>query len=382
MFQEYRRRDIDAFFLARTGQTPHGGASFSTRNNSHREIMFHTTMDDGFLYSNIKTRQLWQEFREMLLAIKPTIVHVHHYVLMGVEILEEIKNTLPDCKLVFTIHEFLAICHRNGLMLKTDGKLCYKSSPRDCHSCFPDKQPGDFFLREKYFKSIFENVDDFVSPSHFLKQRYVDWGLNEEKIKVVENGQPVPVEITKIEANNKKVSFAFFGQVNPFKGIRVLLDAIKYLDKKTQNLISLDIHGANIENQSAKFKKYVSEAIKNSKVAINFHGSYEPHEMPTLLAEADWAIVPSIWWENSPMVIQEAFNYDVPLIVSDIGGMAEKVKHGVTGIHFRAGKPLALANAIEQVVSNPELRTNCIKNIEKPLSISKCADVHLELYKG
>ncbi|TOE31852.1 hypothetical protein CGJ44_25955, partial [Vibrio parahaemolyticus] len=63
--------------------------------------------------------------------------------------------------------------------------------------------------------------------------------------------------------------------------------------------------------------------------------------MGTLLKDVDWVIVPSTWWENSPMVIQEAFNHGRPLIVSDIGGMAEKVAHDVNGLHFRTGKSAA-----------------------------------------
>lgn len=380
MYKEYRDRGLDAFFLARTGQTPHGGASFSTRNNTHREIMFHTTMDDGFLYSNIKTRQLWQEFRDLLIALKPDVVHVHHYVLMGVEIIEEIRRTLPDCKLVFTIHEFLALCHRNGLMLKTNGKLCYKSTPRDCHGCFPEKQPGDFFLREKYFKSIFSNIDHFVSPSQFLKDRYVEWGLAENDITVIENGQPKAQDVIAKMSASETVKFAFFGQVSPFKGITVLLEALKYIDEEYRTYVVVDIHGANLEHQSAAFKKKVEKAVKNSDVQLNFHGTYEPHEMPKLLAGADWAIVPSIWWENSPMVIQESFNYKVPLIVSDIGGMAEKVIHGVNGLHFRTGKPMSLAETMMEVVKDRSLHSQFVENISKPLSIEKCADLHLEIY--
>ena len=54
-------------------------------------------------------------------------------------------------------------------------------------------------------------------------------------------------------------------------------------------------------------------------------------------------MVPSIWWENSPLVIQEAFFHRRPVICSDVGGMAEKVTDGVDGIHFRVGDAFSLA---------------------------------------
>ena len=51
----------------------------------------------------------------------------------------------------------------------------------------------------------------------------------------------------------------------------------------------------------------------------------------------DWTIIPSIWWENSPIVIQESFFHGRPMICSNIGGMAEKITDGVDGLHFRVG---------------------------------------------
>ena len=73
------------------------------------------------------------------------------------------------------------------------------------------------------------------------------------------------------------------------------------------------------------------------------------------MSEIDWVVVPSVWWENSPLVIQEAFMQRRPVICSDIGGMAEKVTDGVDGLHFRAGDPQSLADTIERAVGTPGL---------------------------
>ena len=64
------------------------------------------------------------------------------------------------------------------------------------------------------------------------------------------------------------------------------------------------------------------------------------------MADIDWVVVPSRWWENSPLVIQEAFMHGRPVICSDIGGMAEKVTDGVNGLHFTVGDPDHLAQTI------------------------------------
>jgi glycosyltransferase involved in cell wall biosynthesis len=73
------------------------------------------------------------------------------------------------------------------------------------------------------------------------------------------------------------------------------------------------------------------------------------------MANIDWVIVPSIWWENSPLVIQEGFAFGKPIICSNIGGMAEKVTDRVNGLHFRVNDPVELARVIREAASTPAL---------------------------
>ncbi len=96
------------------------------------------------------------------------------------------------------------------------------------------------------------------------------------------------------------------------------------------------------------------------------------------MAGVDWVVVPSIWWENSPLVIQEAFMHRRPVICSDIGGMAEKVRDGVNGLHFVVGDPYSLAEMIEYAVSAPELWDRLRGQIEGPYSM----EAHLEVLTG
>ncbi len=73
------------------------------------------------------------------------------------------------------------------------------------------------------------------------------------------------------------------------------------------------------------------------------------------MSEIDWVVVPSRWWENSPLVIQEAFMHGRPVICSGIGGMAEKVEHNVNGLHFPVSQPNVLAETIRAATSTPGL---------------------------
>jgi glycosyltransferase involved in cell wall biosynthesis len=88
---------------------------------------------------------------------------------------------------------------------------------------------------------------------------------------------------------------------------------------------------------------------------VTLAGQYAHDDLPRLMAEVDWVVVPSRWWENSPLVIQEAFLHKRPVICSNIGGMAEKVTDGVDGLHFRAGDPRSLARVLERATTSPAL---------------------------
>jgi len=383
LYKELRGRGIDAMFLARTAHASHGGSTFSSLNDE-REILFHTGMSDFFNFTSGYKKHVWHDFSELLQKYRPDVVHFHHYSHMGLELIRVARNVLPEARIVLTLHEFLAICHHNGQMIKNgNGKtrLCYKSSPTECADCFPQFSAGDFFLRKKYIQSFFDLVDVFISPSHFLLQRYVDWGIPEDRIVMIENGQPetVPLEPVNPAGGDGRRRFAFFGQINPYKGIDVLLEAFRKLPNKHRKKVRLDIYGSGLELQDADFRDRINSLIEDLGDTCTFHGMYEHEQMGKLLSATDWVIVPSIWWENSPMVIQESFNHGRPLIVSDIGGMAEKVEDGQTGIHFRSSDPDALSSAIQLSMVDGTWE-KMAGNIKRPVSTGVCADMHLNTY--
>jgi len=124
----------------------------------------------------------------------------------------------------------------------------------------------------------------------------------------------------------------------------------------------------------------VYSALKRLKGTVFLHGPYENHELPALLADTDWMVVPSIWYENSPIVIQEAFRSNVPVITSNVGGMAEKVTNMKNGLHFNVGKPLSLCAVLEKVAKDKNLHKQCVAGIIQPPKLSETAKANLALY--
>ena len=237
----------ESIFLARSDLPSQAHGSITMRRPG--EYLWRQDIGDWFRLQTQNPMAVMGVFREVLKAERPDLAFLHHYVHIGVEILREIKLTLPDCLLIVTLHEYVAICNRNGQMVKNNSKkLCYRESLEDCSNCFPERTPQDFWLRKHYIQKNFEYADAFVAPSQFLRQRYIDWGIPEEHIVVIENGQPTPHAPKAGPASARlRARFGFFGQITEYKGVEVLLQAIHLISKEIRAKMIFEIHGANLE---------------------------------------------------------------------------------------------------------------------------------------
>lgn len=384
LYKAYRDSDQveEAWFLASADRGRGANGAITPRRAN--EYLWEQSIGDWAMLKAAHRRSLINGFLDLLRALRPTVVHTHHYAHLGVEFLRLVKEFDPTITLVLTLHEYMAICNNQGQMIKTNGRLCSRESYDDCRLCFPQYSVQDFWRRKDFIQSHFAYVDQFVSPSEFLRQRYIAWGIPAEKIVVIENGQddvqPLPPRpLAEGETRNR---FGYFGQINPFKGLDVLLRALTQMRKSERKQIVLEVHGANLETQSGEFRDKIKELadplIKEG--VVQWVGPYQPHEIASRMANIDWVVVPSVWWENSPMVIQEAFVYGRPLLVSNIGGMAEKVVDGVNGLHIPANNPDAWARSLLQA-SCVEQWAACHQGISSPASHVDCSKFHVEVLR-
>lgn len=378
------RAGIEAWFLScapgklpvRDGVVfvqPFGANNFVYNSEAQRRF-------DHFNFANGDER-LPSELATLLEEIRPDVVHLHHYTNFGMEVLHTIRTVVPDARIVLTLHEYLAICNHYGQMVKRPSfALCEKSGPLECHGCFPERSPQDFFLRELFAKRFLRIVDQFIAPSRFLAQRYIEWGLPAERIAVIENGVP------QVEQRGREpypgfedgATFGFFGQISRLKGVNVLIDAAEQLAKDDLP-IRLVVHG-DAASQPEEFQRDFAQRIGQAPPNLRYEGAYENSRVDALMQSVHAVLVPSIWWENSPLVIQEALANRRPVICSDIGGMAEKVADGVNGFHFRAGSGWALAALLRRLARDPALLTAAHRAITPPPGIAETTDQLLALY--
>lgn len=383
--------DWESLFLARTGPP------FSTSSRYHEgtlltgvdesdpgQYFFYTELNDfdWLLNATREKSTITTHFRDFLLAQRPDVVHFQHTLFIGLEAIREVRNTLPDAAIVYTLHEFLPICHRHGQMLRaTDEEPCLEESPRRCHECFPEVAPQEFFMRKRLIQSHMSHVDLFIAPSAQLRDRYVDWGIPTEKIMVEEYGR-LPLAYEPGNPRRKKRNrFGFFGQFSHYKGVNVVLQAAKRLADEDVDA-TIYLHGANLEIQPPEFQEEFAELLEVSGERVVLIGRYEHDQLGSLMENVDWVLVPSRWWENSPLVIQEAFMHGRPVICSNIGGMAEKVTDGVDGLHFRVGDPEDLAKTIAGAADSSQLWRSLSGGISPVYPMRTHVKELIEVYDG
>lgn len=348
------------------------------------ETLYWSKDFDWFYLGSKELDDLTRHFERLLVDLQPDVVNFHHVMGFGIQAIRAVRRALGDVPIVMTLHEYLPICANHGQMIKTNtGALCSRASPTECGVCFPEIGPARMLRRELFIKSFFSEVDAFVSPSRFLLTRFAEWGLPPQKLVMIENGLEggTPTPARSIAPGGRRNRFAYFGQLNPFKGIKVLVEAVTRIPPDVWGDSLLYVFGGNLEHQPPEFQAAIKEQFRIAGRRLRFMGSYKSTDIPNLMREVDWTIVPSTWWENAPVVIQEASFHGRPIITSNIGGMAEKVHDGVDGLHFQVSNPESLAETMARAIREPALWTQLRSGIREPTTASRSAAQHVSLFE-
>jgi glycosyltransferase involved in cell wall biosynthesis len=355
----------DAIHIATCPEASRGRLQFDTPGE--RALVFAPERNDAFY--NPGTPGLARRLVELLRAEGIGLVSFHHHLNIGLTGLR-LASGLPGLRSLLTLHEYTAICQRDGQMVTRPGQaLCHAASPEACGGCFPEYELAQFALRRNRFLGAFGGIDHFVAPSHFLMERYIAWGLARERISFIENGLPGAIGAAPAPARGQGDApwvFGYFGQLNPYKGIDVLLAAAELIAARPSLAarLSIRIHGT-VVGQPAAFRERLEAAVARHPF-LSFAGPYQNPAVRPLMAACDYILMPSTWWENSPVVIQEAYAAGRPVICSGIGGMAEKVQDGVSGLHARVGDPADLV-AVMQRAMDPALAATLASGLPRPI---------------
>ena len=309
---------------------------------------------DGMLFAAIREK----DFK---------LIHIHHYLHVGIDLIYALKRWFPNAKFIMTLHDYWAPCVYEGRLLRSSGLLCEGGSPKECDICLGQGYRGELAIRSIRLAQMFAMIDQFISPSFFLKKQYLAWGVDNNLISVVENlpiynhHPPVANTGTFEGINTGVLVVSYFGQVNPWKGLDVILRALQIaLDHGSK--IELRVHGIDQQDfetssmtQSPFLKTCAELMSKLDEQSVRVMGRYDSSEINALMESTDVMVMGSIWYENSPMVIQEAFLHKVPVIAPNLGGMAEKVKDHKSGLLYKVCDEYSLANCLNLISVDRDL---------------------------
>lgn len=287
------------------------------------------------------------------------IIHVCHPMRTGTIIKVAQKANIP---VLLTLTDFWLMCPR-GIASTPQGILCNGSTDgKECIAdCYGPLWSEKIQQRFVDATSIFSTVSRVVFPTVFLRDMFsrkmfsgrsylnrfgIDYSI-------------VTYNTTKY-SENSKVTLGFLSSLLPHKGAHILIDAFIRADKKN---LCLKIFGDPIHE-----KEYYTELTNRSKDhSIEFLGRYNHEDMENILQDLDLVVLPSLWWENTPLVMLRSLAHKVPVIVSDFPGMTEVVHDSVNGFTFRPGDSDHLKDILIRIGKDPTL----INEIKNNISYSK-----------
>ena len=312
-------------------------------------------------------------YEDYLKRIDPDVVHIGHLSHLSTNIVSITKKL--GYPIVFTLHDYWMICLR-GQLITDRYELCTGPTPEKCQKCFrlyflsEHKGKNEVKRWMDHLQDIVRHVDIFIAPSRYLMRTYLDFGIEPDRIRYMDYGFDTSLIERKEYTTADKLRFGYMGRIIPTKGIHVLIKAFNKMDDRAL----LNIFGASTSDA-----KYLKAMVKNSN--IHFNGGFDNREINQVLKEIDLLVVPSIWYENSPLVIHEAFLAGIPVIASNLGGMAEYVKHEKNGLLFEVGNSDDLYEKMMEFVNDPALFDTLRPDGSEVVSIREDAERFVATYK-
>ncbi len=322
-------------------------------------------------------------FRQTIDNWRPDVVHFHNLVGLGMSLPAVAKAA--GVKTVMTVHNFWLPCPR-GNLIRADFTRC--DGPGDglqCAACvgaIPQAAPRFQHRLMVAQKTVGEQIDKFLAVSQRVIDLYRQFGFERNQYDVaIASDSATQLWETQGELRTRSafripLRFAYFGTIQPIKGLDVLLRAIlklqelrrternsgdetakpTFLNEKIATKptkIELSIFGLITDQEYGKIVNRMIPQIDPEFVSVHVHGEYQPDEVGALLAKVDVVISPSTCEDCAPQGVMEALGAGVPVIGSRIGGIPGLMNGTMGGWLFDAGDAEGLAKIIAELIDNP-----------------------------
>ena len=354
-------------------------------------------------------------FTDTIDELRPDLVHFQHLLGLSYTCLEEVRKR--GISVVMTLHDFWAMCPMGQRMCYTDNTLCDEIVFSKCGPCvfgkgwsFDDEDPaphasgagqgrfGAFFdhryrytpgklgrkpraavwaaaktvgswvgmssdlpaprvlsnnpfaVRWRRMQEALSHADLLITPSGFLRDEFIRlFDVAPDRIVHSLNGMKFDHVTAHPRTPAKEIRFGFMGSIIPTKGVHVLIEAAKKL--KDVPGFCVDIYGAP-NRWTTQYAEDLEKSVEGYD-HIHMRGRFDNKQVGRVLSKMDVLVVPSIWYENAPLTLNEAAMTKTPVLASDRGGMLEFVRDNEFGRTFKLGDPDDLAREMKRLIDNP-----------------------------
>jgi glycosyltransferase involved in cell wall biosynthesis len=231
--------------------------------------------------------------------------------------------------------------------------------------------------RKVKMRQALELPDVILSHSRYVQHMLAQAGLS-QRIKHLPNGHEMSWAARyQGKSDSSILRFGYMGQIKKTKGVHLLIEAFQSLG--LNGSARLDIWG-----DLAKHPSYTQrlKTLVGSTDRIALRGRFERNQLAQVLAEIDVLVVPSLWYENAPLVIQESFAAKTPVIATNLGGMAEAIKPDINGLLFERDDVADLARQLKRIVDEPELLRRLQAHVPPVKTIAEEVTELEEIYQG
>ena len=373
-----RRGHEVAFFAMQDDRNiPDPNADLFVSPIDFRDLNQHKTLGNGVkvLTRTIYSTEARRKFAMLLDRFSPDLVHLQNY--MGhitLSILfEASQRGLP---VVWTLHDYGLLCPNTHFLIDRTGQICEACRGGHFYHCMFKRCKKNSVLASgmaallaygNRWMGVLKKVDALLAPSLFLRSKLLENGFDDNHVHHLPYHLPLFLPQENFWEGERDGGYLLFlGRLEAIKGIFILIEAARRAKD-----VSLLIAGRVGEPLASRLPEILPE---NAKYVGLKHGQ----ELVDLTRNALAVVVPSIWYENQPFSILEAFASGKPVIASDLGGMTELVADGERGLLVKPCDPAALADAMHRAAANRGLMQVMGRNARQYAHENHSAEKHYD----
>lgn len=358
-----------------------------------------------------------QNFTAILDEVQPDIVHLHSFTsAVSVRLVHEINQR--DIPVVFSYHTPAVTCQR-GTLVRWGSKICDGVlRTQTCSRCALHGRgmnrlsafavgslpvalgrligkigvSGDIWtatrmteltdFHHRTFHDFADKIDIIVAIAGWVRDVLIRNGIAPDKIilsrqDICDESLEVAGQKMIDSAPSSVLKVIFMGRIHPTKGLHLLIQALR---EEPSLKVTLDIFGIVQSQNEVEYEKKLHFLAKKDQ-RISFYPSVESKKVLQVMSQYDVLAIPSQWFETCPRVVLEAFLAGIPVMGSNLGGIAELIKDGENGLLVKFDSVKAWRDSLKRLTEDPNFSKQLKSGVRPLRRMESVAEEMFSLYQ-